>query len=62
MYKGTMPRMSRVVVDVAITFMIVGGIKDMLLQVFPDHWASGVRLFLIFNLIIFHVFLINSKF
>jgi len=26
MYKGTMPRMSRVVVDVAITFMIVGGI------------------------------------
>jgi hypothetical protein len=28
--------MSRVVIDVAITFMIVDGIKDSLMRCFPD--------------------------
>ena len=34
-YKGTMPRMSRVVLDVAITFMIYGEIKELINKVWP---------------------------
>ena len=34
-YKGTLPRMSRVVLDVGITFMIYGSFMEMFNKVWP---------------------------
>ena len=34
-YKGTMPRMSRVVLDVAITFMIYDSFMELFNKAFP---------------------------
>ena len=37
-YKGTLPRMSRVVLDVGITFMIYDSFMDMFNKVWPSRF------------------------